>query len=353
MSNATHDSRNPGDPKKRRRSRGGQNRRNNQNQGERQGDRGQDGRGQRQNRRQGQGRQPQGRQDTRPARKYSPPKLSWWQKLLKAIGLYKEPERPARPEAAGESPRFETGEARPVKSNTRNARTADAEGVERKPERSRERDDNRETGERRERRERGGDRRRAGGDPGSVESSRVYVGNLSYDVSESDLQELFKGIGGVRNVEIVYNRATHRSKGYGFVEMLHVDEAKQAVEVLHDQHFMGRKLNVSGAKSRGHDEREDQDEPERSDRSSRAVLAPIRPKETAGDSVAAASPGDAAPAAEPAPADASTEAAVETVTAPAAEPEAPVVEAAEVPVEGAPAASEAPESPAGEERRND
>lgn len=350
MSNATHDSRNPGDPKKRRRSRGGQNRRNNQNQGERQGerqgDRGQDGRGQRQNRRQGQGRQPQGRQDTRPARKYSPPKLSWWQKLLKAIGLYKEPVRPARPETAEEGPRFETGEARPVKSNTRNARTADAEGVERKPERSRERD---ETGARRERRDRGdrgGDRRRVGGDPGSVESSRVYVGNLSYDVSESDLQELFKGIGGVRNVEIVYNRATHRSKGYGFVEMLHVDEAKQAVTVLHDQHFMGRKLNVSGAKSRGHDEREDQDEPERSDRSSRAVLAPIRPKESAGDSVAAA---------EPAPADASTEAAVETVTAPADEPEGPVVEAAEAPVEEAPveeapAASEAPED---EERRND
>ena len=102
----------------------------------------------------------------------------------------------------------------------------------------------------------------------------MYVGNLSYDVSEQDLQELFKGIGGVRNVEIVYNRSTHRSKGYGFVEMLHMDEAMRAVEVLHDQPFMGRKLTVSGAKSKGQDEREEREE--RGERPQRAVvLAPI------------------------------------------------------------------------------
>jgi len=95
-----------------------------------------------------------------------------------------------------------------------------------------------------------------------VESPRVFVGNLSYDVTEGDLQDLFKGIGGVRNVEIVYNRSTHRSKGYAFVEMLHMDEAKRAVEVLHDQPFMGRKMAVSGAKSKGQDEREDNEERE-------------------------------------------------------------------------------------------
>jgi RNA recognition motif-containing protein len=110
-----------------------------------------------------------------------------------------------------------------------------------------------------------------------VETARVYVGNLSYDVTEQDLQELFKGIGGVRNVEIVYNRSTHRSKGYGFVEMLHKDEAVRAVEVLHDQPFMGRKLTVSGANSKGQDEREDRDDrEERSSRESRTVaLAPL------------------------------------------------------------------------------
>jgi len=99
---------------------------------------------------------------------------------------------------------------------------------------------------------------------------------LSYDVSESDLQDLFKGIGGVRNVEIVYNRSTHRSKGYGFVEMLHMDEAKRAVEVLHDQPFMGRKLTVSGAQSKGLDEREDKEE--REDRPERPERPERRPR---------------------------------------------------------------------------
>ena len=96
-----------------------------------------------------------------------------------------------------------------------------------------------------------------------MESPRVYVGNLSYDVSEEDLKELFKGVGGVRNVEIVYNRSTHRSKGYGFLEMLNMDDAIRSVEVLNDQFFMGRKLTVSGAKAKGNDEREEaEDRPE-------------------------------------------------------------------------------------------
>jgi RNA recognition motif-containing protein len=83
-----------------------------------------------------------------------------------------------------------------------------------------------------------------------VESSRLYIGNLSYEANESDIEELFKGVGPVRSVEIVYNKHTHKSKGYGFVEMLRMDEAKRAVEVLHDQHFMGRQLIVSGAKAK-------------------------------------------------------------------------------------------------------
>ena len=99
---------------------------------------------------------------------------------------------------------------------------------------------------------------------------------MSYDVYEQDLQELFKGIGGVRNIEIVYNRSTHRSKGYGFVEMLRMDEAIRAVEVLHDQPFMGRNMTVSGAKSKGQDEREDTEEP--GDREpTRVVLASTAP----------------------------------------------------------------------------
>lgn len=88
--------------------------------------------------------------------------------------------------------------------------------------------------------------------PKSVEvtSGRLYVGNLSYETTEFDIEELFKGNGSVKSVEIIYNRHTHKSKGYGFVEMLNIDDAKNAVKVHHDQPFMGRNLIVNGAKER-------------------------------------------------------------------------------------------------------
>jgi hypothetical protein len=252
MSSPTNESRNNPGRKRRRRNRGGQNR-NPQSQSPQQGAGA---------RPQGQGRQ--ANQGPRPSRRPLPVKLTWWQKLLKAIGLYKEPAKPVRPqrERTERPERVERTErvdgpkkerpSQPVKSNVRVARGA--EGYQPKRDTERER--------------------------GPVESPRLYVGNLSYDVSESDLTDLFKGIGGVRNIEIVYNRNTHRSKGYGFVEMLHVDDAKRAVEVLHDQFFMGRKLNVSGAKSKGQDEREDRDE-EREERRPKpqaaAAAAPAEP----------------------------------------------------------------------------
>ncbi|KAB2638599.1 MAG: hypothetical protein DVB25_07395 [Verrucomicrobia bacterium] len=320
MSNTTQHSHNPGDPK-RRRSRGGQNRRNNNQQNSR--GPGHDSSYDRDNRGQAQNRNPNA-QHTAPLRKYAPVRLKWWQKLLQLVGLYKAPTRPTprpgrQPEAA--KPAHEPT----VKSNTRNVRSGEAEadtgGERRDGERRRERGPDR--GQ-----ERGGDRnggrgseRSRGGDRASVESARVYVGNLSYDVSESDLQDLFKGIGGVRNVEIVYNRSTHRSKGYGFVEMLHTDEAKRAVEVLHDQPFMGRKLTVSGAQSKGHDEREDKEEisdrperPERPERRPRAAPVATEVAEVAPESLEATT--EIATIIEPTPAPAA--AIIETIQAPEA-----------------------------------
>jgi hypothetical protein len=268
MSNATQHSRESGDSR-RRRSRGGKNRNNKQQDGRRGGER-----GSREDHDRSEEFRPQG---PRPPRGRPPVKLSWWQKLLKAIGLYKEPVRPPRPERKPDAAKPQ-GETRAPKSNVRNARSGEGEGeksAERGPKRERaERGERSERGERGERSNRGGEQRSRGGDGSTVESARVYVGNLSYDVSEQDLQELFKGIGGVRNVEIIYNRSTHRSKGYGFVEMLHKDEAVRAVEVLHDQPFMGRKLTVSGAKGKGQDEREEnEDRPERESRT--VSLAPL------------------------------------------------------------------------------
>ncbi len=81
-----------------------------------------------------------------------------------------------------------------------------------------------------------------------VTNPRLYIGNLSYDATEADLQEIFNGVGRVSSIEIVTNSRTQRSKGYGFVEMGSIDEAKRAVETLHDKELMGRKLVVSGAK---------------------------------------------------------------------------------------------------------
>ena len=83
-----------------------------------------------------------------------------------------------------------------------------------------------------------------------VTNPRVYVGNLSFDVTEYDLEDLFKGIGNVKKVEIIYNKNTHRSKGYGFIEMYNIEDAKRSVEVLNDQPFMGRNMIVNGAKAR-------------------------------------------------------------------------------------------------------
>jgi hypothetical protein len=176
-----------------------------------------------------------------------PVKLTFWQKVLKLIGLYKEPSNGGKPESRDkgnqgkpkfEGPRPERGpkpEKQAPRSNTRDAR----QGGEGRP-----------AGEPRPPREPRAPRERREPTLTDVESTRLYIGNLSYDATESDIEELFKGIGPVRSVEVVYNKHTHKSKGYGFVEMLRIDEAKRSVEVLHDQHFMGRQLIVSGAKAK-------------------------------------------------------------------------------------------------------
>lgn len=82
-----------------------------------------------------------------------------------------------------------------------------------------------------------------------VTSPKLYVGNLSFEATESDLSELFNGVGSVQTAEVVSHRDTQRSKGFAFVTMTSVEEAQRAVTELHDKEFMGRKLVVSGAKT--------------------------------------------------------------------------------------------------------
>ena len=92
-------------------------------------------------------------------------------------------------------------------------------------------------------------RRRATSTP-PTRNARLYVGNLSYEATESELEDLFKGFGNVKSVEIIYNPRTYKSKGYAFVEMYQLDDAKKAAEVLHGQPFMGREMMVSAASER-------------------------------------------------------------------------------------------------------
>ena len=73
------------------------------------------------------------------------------------------------------------------------------------------------------------------------------MGNLSYDTAESDLFELFNGIGKVTNAEIVTHSRTQRSKGFGFVQLTSIEDAKRAASELHGKPFMGRVLMVGPA----------------------------------------------------------------------------------------------------------
>lgn len=79
---------------------------------------------------------------------------------------------------------------------------------------------------------------------------KLYVGNLSYRVSSSDLEQIFSQYGSVQSAEVISDRDTGRSKGFGFVEMGSEGEARAAIDALHDQEHDGRRLTVNEAKPR-------------------------------------------------------------------------------------------------------
>ena len=81
-------------------------------------------------------------------------------------------------------------------------------------------------------------------------SKKLYVGNLSYNVTSSSLEEMLSKFGEVRSAQVVQDRDTGRSKGFGFVEMGSPAEAQAAIQGLHDQEINGRRLTVNEAKPR-------------------------------------------------------------------------------------------------------
>ena len=80
--------------------------------------------------------------------------------------------------------------------------------------------------------------------------SKLYVGNLSYEVTGSDLEQLFSPHGAVKSAEVISDRDTGRSKGFGFVQMTTNEDAQKAIGSLNGQEQWGRALTVNEAKPR-------------------------------------------------------------------------------------------------------
>ena len=83
-----------------------------------------------------------------------------------------------------------------------------------------------------------------------IVGKKLYVGNLSYDTTDSDLQRLFEEFGTVVSAQVITDRETGRSKGFGFVEMGSDQEAQAAIHALNGKDVGGRALNVNEARPR-------------------------------------------------------------------------------------------------------
>jgi len=79
---------------------------------------------------------------------------------------------------------------------------------------------------------------------------KLYVGNLTYQVDNAELEELFAQFGTVQSAQVIQDRETGRSKGFGFVEMDTADQAQAAIDGLNDREHNGRRLTVNEAKPR-------------------------------------------------------------------------------------------------------
>jgi cold-inducible RNA-binding protein len=81
-------------------------------------------------------------------------------------------------------------------------------------------------------------------------AKKLYVGNVSYDMTDSDLQNLFAPHGAVQSAQVIVDRDTNRSKGFGFVEMSSGEQAQAAIAALNGKEVNGRALTVNEARPR-------------------------------------------------------------------------------------------------------
>lgn len=111
---------------------------------------------------------------------------------------------------------------------------------------------------------------------------RLYIGNLSYDITNADLEVLFSAHGNVVEAAVVTQGGSDKSKGFAFVEMGSVEEAKAAAAALNDHEVQGRKMLVTGAKSEGREEKT-AGRGERSERGPRAERGERGPRPERGE----------------------------------------------------------------------
>lgn len=79
-------------------------------------------------------------------------------------------------------------------------------------------------------------------------SKKLFVGGLSYSVTNSQLEELFSQVGKVESVNVIIDRYSGQGKGFGFVEMASEEDTQNAIKTLNGTDFNGRKINVSEAR---------------------------------------------------------------------------------------------------------
>jgi RNA recognition motif-containing protein len=79
---------------------------------------------------------------------------------------------------------------------------------------------------------------------------KLYVGNLGFDVTNKDLEEVFAEIGACESVSVITDRATGQSRGFGFVEMASNSDAQKAIQQLDGREIKGRAIKVSEARDR-------------------------------------------------------------------------------------------------------
>jgi len=82
---------------------------------------------------------------------------------------------------------------------------------------------------------------------------KIYVGNLSYETTEEDIKSAFEAYGEVKNINVMKDNYSGKSKGFGFVEMAEKADAEKAIAALNGQDLKGRNLNVNEARPRNED----------------------------------------------------------------------------------------------------